>query len=302
MNLAIVILNWNSKQETLGCLQSVTSINFPHFEIILVDNGSSEAPAEEFQELYPQIRLLRNEENFGFAEGCNRGIAYALERGADYVLLLNNDARVDPEILNAFMQAAEAYPDAGVFGAKIYYYDEPTVLWYAGGEVDSKRGLCYHEGCLESDLEKKWESIRDTGYACGCALFIRADVIQTVGFMDPQFFLIWEEIDWCWRIRAAGYRCLFVPDAKVWHKISASFEGGNRGPLWEYFYRRNRLLFLKRYYPSFFYRIAFWQEPLRHLVGCLNPRFDKEKRQQHRAALSGVCDYFRGRFGPKIKS
>lgn len=299
MNLAIVILNWNQAEETLECLHSVSSIRFPHYEIILVDNGSSESAPEKFQEAYPHVRLLRNEENLGFAEGNNRGISYAVERGAEYILILNNDARVDPEILHAFMEAAEQHPEAGVFGAKIYYYDDPTTLWYAGGEVDSKKGRCYHTGCTESDLEKKWETIRDTGYACGCALFVKAEVVQDVGLMDPQFFLIWEEIDWCWRIRQAGYRCLFVPKAKVWHKISVSFEGGNRGPLWEYFYWRNRFLFLKRHHPSFFYSVLFWKELTKLIFCALNPLSPKKDRELYRAAVDGVRDYYLGRFGPK---
>lgn len=297
--IAIVILNWNRSEETLECLQSVTSIRFPKYEIIVVDNGSSESAPEKFQEAFPEVRLLRNEENLGFAEGNNRGIAYALERGAEYILILNNDARVDPEILNAFMEAAEQNPDAGVFGAKIYYYDDPTTLWYAGGEVDQKRGLCYHVGCTESDLEKKRETIQDTGYACGCALFVKAEAAHEVGLMDPKFFLIWEEIDWCWRIREAGYRCLFVPKARVWHKISASFEGGNRGAVWQYFFWRNRLLFMKRHYPSFFYKTTLWLEIGRLFCKSWNPWLGKKERELNRASLTGVRDYYRGQFGPK---
>lgn len=297
--IAIVILNWNQIEETIECLNSVTAIRFPNYEIILVDNGSTETFPVNFLESYPHVSLLQNGKNLGFAEGNNRGIAYALERGAEYVLILNNDTRVDPDILHALMEAAHLHPEAGVFGAKIYYYDEPTTLWYAGGEVDSKKGRCYHVGCTDSDLEKKWEEVRDTGYACGCALFIRAETIHKVGMMDPQFFLIWEEIDWCWRIRQAGYRCLFVPKAKVWHKISLSFEGGNRGAVWQYFYWRNRLLFLKRHDPSFFYRTTLWREIGKLMITVLSPWTDKSARALYSAALSGVRDYYRGRFGPK---
>jgi GT2 family glycosyltransferase len=291
--LAIVILNWNRAEETLECLKSVAAIRYPHFEIILVDNGSS----EPLPEIPDSIRLLRNEENLGFAEGNNRGIAYAIERGAEYILLLNNDTSVDPEILNAFMEAAAQNPDAGVFGAKIYYYDEPTTLWYAGGDVDLKRGRCYHVGCTKSDLDKRWETIQETGYACGCALMVKTEVVQKVGLMDADFFLLWEEIDWCWRIRKAGYKCLFVPKARVWHKISTSFEGGNRGAHWQYFYWRNRLLFLKRHHPFFFLQRTFWLE-LAHLL-LSYPFLPASTKTLHRAALSGIRDYYRNALGPK---
>ena len=299
MKIAIIILNWNQAQETLECLHSVSSISFPNYEIILVDNGSKEGNPQQFQQAYPDIHLIRNEKNLGFAEGNNRGIAYALERGADAVFLLNNDARVDPTILTAFKEATDLHPDAGVFGAKIYFYEEPTLLWYTGGEVDVSMGRCCHKGCMEWDLEKKWETITDTGYACGCALFIRADVIRKVGMMDPRYFLIWEEIDWCWRIRQAGYRCLFVPKARVWHKISVSFEGGHRGPQWFYFYWRNRMLFFKDHYPSFLQSSVFWKQLAGLVVDCIHPRSDKKKKQQSRASFHGVIDYYRGKFGPR---
>ncbi len=293
--IAVIILNWNRAEETLACIQSVLSLPGSDYEVILVDNGSS----EPLPELSARVHVLRNQENLGFAEGNNRGIAYALERGAEYLFLLNNDTLVDQEILNAFKEAAALYPDAGVFGAKIYYYDDPATLWYAGGEVLLDSGRCYHVGCTESDLEKKWEEIKDTGYACGCALFIRAEVVQQVGLMHPQFFLMWEEIDWCFRIRAAGYRCLFVPNARVWHKISASFEGGNRGPLWQYFYSRNRLLFLKRHHPAFFSTAILWREIGSLVFRLCNPRLDKKERSCTRASLAGIFDYYRGRFGAK---
>lgn len=290
---AILILQWNHSSDTIECIRSVLKIQSPPFDLIIIDNGSRPDELGHVRNLFPDLCYVENGQNLGFAEGYNRGIAVAFARGAEYVLLLNNDTTVDPHLLTAFHNAATAHPDAGVFGAKIYFFDQPTDLWYAGADVHSDSLRCYHIGCGESDLEKRYESIRDTGYACGCALFVSKAVIETVGMMDPRFFLLWEEIDWCWRIRRGGYRCLFVPEAKVWHKISTSFEGGNRGPLWQYFYFRHRLLFVRKHLPIpkrfRFYITRLFPEIFHMLTIQLNPRTEQRTRQQYRSALRGIC-------------
>lgn len=246
--VSIIILNWNNPKDTLECLSSVMKIDYPNFDVIVVDNGSVDDSVEQILKVFPKIVLVQNEKNLGYAEGNNRGICLALEKGADFVFLLNNDTIVDPHILSAFIDAAHSNPKAGVFGAKIYYYHHPTLIWYAGGYVlPSLR--CIHEGCEECDLEKKHETVKETNYVCGCALFIRKEAVKKTGLMDGRFFLLWEEVDWCWRLRNQGFKSLFVPNAKVWHKISSSFEGGHRSASWTYYYHRNRLLFLKLHFP-----------------------------------------------------
>jgi GT2 family glycosyltransferase len=289
--IAIIILHWKNSDDTLECLASVFKIEDSHFEVILVDNGSSDLP--RIKENYPDLHYVENGENLGYAEGNNRGIAFALAKGFAFIFLLNNDTLVHKDILTAFREASRSRREAAVFGAKIYKYDEPTLLWYAGGEVDPVSMRCYHLGYAQSDLEKKWEEIKETGYACGCALFIKADAIRKVGVLEPKFFLIWEEIDWCFRMRKAGFSSLFVPQAKVWHKVSSSFEGGNHGPLWHYFYARNRLLFLKRHFPLT-KRLCFYRDSLFKEVHHL---FKNRAKACERAALRGVRDYFLRRYG-----
>ena len=294
--IALIILQWNRSTDTLACIESVLRIEYPHYEILIVDNGSDPHELRAVRQAFPELTYIENQSNLGFAEGNNRGIQVALARGADYILILNNDTTVDPHLLTAFLSAARAYPEAGVFGAKIYYFEDPTDIWYAGGQVDPRLLRCYHEGCTESDLHKNHEQIKDTGYACGCALFIKREVIQKIGMMDPRFFLLWEEIDWCWRIRQGGYRCLFVPQAKVWHKISRSFIEGNRGPSWQYFYFRNRLLFIQRHIPwkqrLIFYTTIFLRELLEMITLCLHPKTSSARRKLNTAALKGICHYF----------
>ncbi|MDP1864705.1 MAG: glycosyltransferase family 2 protein [Thiobacillus sp.] len=253
--IAIIILNWNGANDTLACLDSLTSLTHPNFNVIVVDNGSSDdslALLRPYRAPYP-LTLIETGANLGFAEGNNVGVRAALETGADAVLLLNNDTVVDPYLVSAFVDAAKLHPEGGVFSAKIFYHAEPDKLWYAGAKWLADEQHFQHVGIGEIDDRKRYEDVVETDYASGCALFIRAEVINKIGLMDPKFFLTYEESDWCYRARAADFKCLFVPGAKLWHKVSASF-GGVESPLQIYFYSRNILLWAERYLP----RAAYW--------------------------------------------
>jgi GT2 family glycosyltransferase len=300
MKIAVVVLHYRNLSDTLECLDSLDHQDYPNREIILVDNGSGDLELEEAVKKHAGIHFIQNSDNLGFAEGSNVGIRSALERGAGSVLLLNNDTVVSPNLLSVFANAAVAHPDAAVFGAKIFFYDEPTMIWHAGGDLRPGSMHCYHHGCTASDLEKQWDENRAVGYACGCALFVKKEAVEKVGLMAPEFFLNWEEIDWCWRMRRAGYRCLYIPEARVWHKISQSFEGGNRGPVWRYYHSRNRLLFLKRNISAGprlrFYLTHFPKELWQILLTLSNPKTPKAVRKVNLSALKGIRDYFLRRF------
>ena len=264
----------------------------PNCTIIIVDNGSTDDSVKQIRSAFPQHTLIENEKNLGFAEGNNVGLREGLKQGAELLILLNNDTVVAPNFLKELVHAAEKHPEVGAFGPKIYFYDEPATIWYAGGSVDPRTGRCYHIGCgAPSGHNQK----KETDYICGCALAVRKSVLEKVGFLAPEFFLIWEEIDWCYRMRKAGYKCLFVPTAKVWHKVSASFIEGNRDPMWQYFYFRNRLLFHKRHSSI---RKGLPPRELFNLIKMrFHPKTPPDERQRYRAALRGVWDFFLGRFG-----
>jgi GT2 family glycosyltransferase len=126
-HVAVIVLHYKNLSDTLECLHSLAKIDYPSFEIILVDNGSSD-DLQIAHDVFTAMTIIRNEENRGFAEGCNRGLSHALLLGAQYMLLLNNDTVVDPAILSSFVKAAQDNPSAGAFGAKIFYYDDPITL------------------------------------------------------------------------------------------------------------------------------------------------------------------------------
>ncbi len=251
----IVILNWNGANDTLACLDSLAGLAYSDFHVIVVDNGSiddSLARLRGYVAPYP-LTLIEVGHNLGFAEGNNVGVRHALSQGADFLLLLNNDTVVDKSVVSELVAAADSCSTCGVFSAKIFFHSEPDKLWYAGARWVPHGERFEHIGIGEIDDGKTYEEMVETDYASGCALFARAEVFSRIGLMDPLYFLTYEESDWCYRARAAGYKILFVPKAKLWHKVSASF-GGVESPLQLYFYSRNILLWAERHLS----RRAYW--------------------------------------------
>lgn len=245
-SIFVIILNWNGREDTLACLRSMQGINYANYSVIVVDNGSTDDSVAAIKANYPNINIIEAGANLGFSGGNNLGIKYALTHGAEYVLLLNNDTEVDSQLLSAFVAAAERHPGAGALSARIYYHSDPQRIWYAGGiwSNELRRFIQVGEGVLDSGTEFSSETLTD--YACGCAFFVSAQRLRELGELDDDFFLYFEETDWCYRARAAGYPSFFVPDAKLWHKVSASF-GGEKSPLLTYFITRNRLLWAQRH-------------------------------------------------------
>lgn len=238
----IIIINWNRKDDTLECLESVKKINYRNYSTIVVDNGSSDGSQEVIKKNHPWAMFIEIGENLGFAEGNNVGIRVALADGAEYIFLLNNDAIIDPNALQSLIEFAETQPDIGIVGPKILFYGDPNRIWFAGGGLDIVRGAT-HRGIRRID-NGEYDDILETDYITGCALLIKSKVINKVGMLRPEYFLLFEETDWCVRAKEAGYKIYYVPNAKVWHKCSSSF-GGALSPIYIYYYVRNNLLFIK---------------------------------------------------------
>jgi hypothetical protein len=238
----IVILNWNGKSDTLVCLTSLQSLQYSQYKIIIIDNGSTDDSVHEIRALYPEMTVIETGQNLGYAEGNNVGIRYALEQDAEFILLLNNDTTVAPDLLDQLVNAATQNSNAGVFGATLFYMDKPDTVWFAGAQWNAQT--------LTFDYPYQDQTLPDnprtaTDYACGAALFFRAEVAHSIGLLDARFFLVWEESDWCLRAARAGYGCKLVPSAYVWHKVGASFDGES-SPLRQYFSYRNRLLWAEK--------------------------------------------------------
>lgn len=296
----ILVLNFNRCADTVECLFSLQRISYEAAKIVLIDNNSSDGSKEKIREMFPNVTIIQNEANLGFAGGFNRGIKNSILNGAEYLLLLNNDTVVAPEIIDEFLKAITAFPKAGILGAKILYYGQDNKIWSMGARWNPGEVGFNHLGWGELDDGKNWEEVLPVDYVNGCALFFPRELVEKIGMMEEKFFLNWEEIDWCYRARRAGYSCLAVPGAKIWHKISASFSEGFGGPLWSYYMWRNRFLWIERNFrlpQAIGLYMKLFPVFLRQVRCCMNPWKSKENERRARAALRGTWDYFRRRFG-----
>lgn len=221
----IIILNWNGKEDTIACLRSIERVKYPNFSVILVDNASSDGTVEYVKDKFPSVKIIANSENLRFAGGNNVGIKYALERNADYVLLLNNDTEVAPDFLPELVRAAENDKSIGIAGPKIYYYEGNKMIWFAGGKVEFWKGWISHIGIREPDYGQ-YDFAREVDYITGCCMLVKREVIEKIGKLDESFFIYGEDADWSLRASRAGYSLVYVPSSIIWHKVSAS-SGGN---------------------------------------------------------------------------
>jgi hypothetical protein len=301
--VAVIVLNWNGRDDSIACLESLQKVAYPSFDVMLVDNGSADGSVAAIHDRFPSLEIVETGRNLGFAEGNNVGIRIALDRGADYVLLLNNDTAVHPAILDELVAAAERCPEGGIFGAKILYHAEPARIWYAGAlwHDDLMRFQhCYEDAQVRADDR----GVAPVDYACGCALLARSAMLRKVGLLDPIFFLTYEDTDLCFRARGAGFACYYVPAAKLWHKISTSF-GGAQSPLFVYFMTRNLLLWGERHLAwrrlPRLYRSVLGELKRRLLPnsgsGAIAQLRARWREPQSRAMAWGIWHYVVRRFG-----
>jgi GT2 family glycosyltransferase len=241
--VAIIVLNLDGLADTSECLQSLRATAYPNYQTIVMDNGSPGPDAKVLQKRFGNsIRLIASEENLGFAGGCNLAIREALAGEGDYVLLLNNDVTVEGRFLDEMVQAAEELRDAAALCPKIYFHDRPTVICSTGGRVNPWTGTARQVGRGERD-RGQYDQVAVRDYADGACMLIRRPALERVGLLDEEYFAYWEETDWCARAAEAGYKCYYVPAARVWHKSARS-----QAPDSDYYYlfRRNALLFLRK--------------------------------------------------------
>ncbi|TFH33235.1 MAG: glycosyltransferase family 2 protein [Deltaproteobacteria bacterium] len=303
-SVEIIILNWNRLRDTVECLESVFKIRYSNYSVVVVDNGSDDESAAGIEKAFDQVLVIRNKDNLGYAEGNNVGIRHAIEREADYIWLLNNDAIVDRDALIALVELAERDRGVGILGSKIYYFDQPDVLWFAGATIDWKRSISPHIGRLEKDIGQ-YERETEVDRVTGCSMLIRREVFEEVGMFDEKFFLYDEEVDLCVRARARGYRNCYVPKSVVHHKISVS-SGENSVPIYAYYHTRNFLYLIRKNIP--FPRREYYlaRSVARVLVACkgticrliLPGLFPKDAVTPiDMAPLVGLWHFFAGKMG-----
>ncbi len=297
--LSIVILNWNGFDDTRELLRDISHLktNNLKVEVIVVDNGSSDGSSQKLSKIVlpnMEYKLLLNKGNLGFAGGNNVGIDYTLEREADYVVILNNDTRVDSDLLIHLTKLAQSDDKIGAVSPKIYFAkgfefhkdryikeNHGKVLWYAGGEIDWKNVYGKTRGVDEVDIGQYDKTVK-TDFVTGTCMLLTKEVLEKVGKFDERFFLYYEDTDLSIRIRQAGYKTMFLPQAVIWHKVARS--SGIGSELNDYYTTRNRMLFGIKY-ASVHSKLALFRESIKLL-------FKGRKWQK-----IGIKDYYLGNFG-----
>jgi GT2 family glycosyltransferase len=240
----VVTLNWNRRDDTLACIESLSQMEYPNFHIVVVDNGSTDDSVSAIQAHFPAVKVISNPANLGFAGGMNLGIEFALLHGADYVFIMNNDTVVDRQLLSELVKEAERSPEIGIVGPKIYYYDAPDTVWFAGGDRDRWTQAVTRMPRGRDD--KRVNVPRAVNFLCGCGMLVRRNVLEQVGLFDPGYFMYYEDADYCIRVEQAGFNLYYVPTARMWHKAGAS-SGGEGSPVFLYYRRRALLRFLRHH-------------------------------------------------------
>ncbi len=309
--IAIILINFNNTEDTLLCLKSVARITYSNFFVIVVDNGSDNPPLAQIENQYPHVLCIDTHRNLGFAGGNNIGIKEALKRETDYIFLLNNDTIVDTNILHAFAQAAKENQKGGIFGSRVYRFHEPNVIDHQGGFWQPRLG----EFTSNNHQSQNLDQMQQVDYVSGCSIFIKKEVIEKIGMLEEKFFLIWEETDFCYRAKKAGFEIWTVPKAKIWHKISASFSGGK--PHMHYYWWRNRLFWIKRNLPKQEQRELYLSLLIKEIYKTTKRYYlqkllffmtrpflslEKKERKQrqilrNKAGFRGIIDYYFQRFG-----
>jgi GT2 family glycosyltransferase len=299
----VTIINFNGQKDTLNCLDSLSKIEVLDFElnVIVVDNASADdsfRAISNFQ--FPisnktSIKFIRSKENLGFAGGQNLGIKYALENGADYVLVLNNDVILDKNLIIELLKTFQEQSDCGIVSPKIYFApgfefhknryqksDLGKVIWYAGGKMDWKNVIAYHNGVDEVD-KGQFQNLEQIEFASGCCEMIKKEVFEKIGLFDERFFLYYEDNDLSQKARLKNFKIYFQPKAIMWH-MNAGSTGGSGSNLQDYYITRNRLLFGFKYAPLRA-KLAIVRESIKFII--------KGRKSQKRGAL----DFYLRKFG-----
>lgn len=331
--VSIIILNWNGWEDTLECLESVYHVNYPNYQIIVIDNGSEddslekirqycagninvgskyfsynpknkplkllEMQSDEFSEYNNEaLILIKNEQNSGFSEGNNIGIRYATEKlNPEFILLLNNDTVVDTNFLTILIKKAEEKSDTGILGPSILEYNVPNRLTYIGGYVSPLgrvKNPYFHETLNNSIINNSIKSI-ELDYISGCCLLVKRKVIEDVGLLDDAFFLYYEDTDLCLSAKENGYDVFFIPEAKILHKVSAAMGGNSLTSL--YYGNRNQYLLIKKHGTyKFLYYILY---SLSKIILAIFYLF-KGKIRNSKIVLKALYDALSGKFGERV--
>jgi len=281
--VSIITLNWNRLEDTTECLESLKKITYTNYEVIVVDNGSEGNDAQVLEERFGDyIHLIKNDRNYGTTGGMNIAMRYALDNSnPDYLLLLDNDAVVDKNFLDELVQVITRDSKVGAVTAVIYSYNKPEQIQQSlSGRINfwigDFIGMDWFSGffvvpTIKDNLPRE---VKQAGFWC---ILFKRECIENVGLLDRTYFIAWETADYCERLGRAGYKIVYAPKAKIWHKwrTSTKIDG------WaQYYHPRNRFKFMRQYatrmqnisFLTFFFAVHFWLATAYYLIWLRRPR------------------------------
>jgi GT2 family glycosyltransferase len=262
MNLAprvvVLILTWNRRDDVLRCVASLSRLTYPNYLPVVIDNASTDDTVAALRAQHPELTILQNSHNLGYAGGNNVGMRWALEHGADHVLIINNDTEVTPGMVTELVRVAENDPRIGIVGCRNLLMEDPAYLWGAYGRLTYGPFLVRVEGQREPDRDR-WQVVKDVDWVIGNGCLLRRGALERTGLLDEEFFAYHEDVDWCVRARRAGYRVVYAGTAAIIHKGGSSSDGRQRHSVpVRYFLGRNGVLFVRkngRWYQRFAFAV-----------------------------------------------
>ncbi len=294
----LVVLSWNRRDDTLKCLDSLSRLDHTDVAIICVDNGSTDGSVEGVRERFPQVTLIEAGTNLGFCGGNNLGMRYALDRGASWIVLVNNDATVATDVIDGFEAAIAERPDAGILAGKVFFADRPTKLWFAGQRVSTRLGYSGRPRGYGREDGPRYQRVARTQRAVGALMGVSRRAIERAGLLDEDLFAYVEDVDLGLRVRDAGLEVVFAPAARAWHSVSASTGGEAATTHAVYYGIRNTIVVLERNRPLSFLGGALRRASIltTYLILALT-------REDRGAALAAVREGYRdaraGKLGPR---
>lgn len=269
----VIVLNWNGEEDTASCLDSLLAQSGVTLEILLIDNASPDGSGERLHARYPAMCYLQTGENLGYAGGNNRGIEWALARGAEWVMVVNNDTVADPECVKELLAAAASEPRLAAVAPLIVRYEDPGVVWFAGGLHDRVRAVGTHSHHGEpvhvatGSANGRVASWRPCSFLTGCCLFFRSSALREVGVFRADYFAYVEDLELSMRLSQADWRIGWAPSARLAHRVPPF--GSPPTPMQIRLRDRNRRRLVREQYAlhwKVLFALWFWPTRAAHLV------------------------------------
>lgn len=291
-SVSIIILNWNGWKYTQACLESLLKAGFPESDIIIVDNASIDDSRSNIKKSFESVQLIENKINEGFTGGNNAGIRYALAHGYEYILLLNNDTVVAPGFWQLLVEEMKKSDKLAAIQPIIYYMEPESQIWNAGGNYHSWLGYS------QTNLQAFDKNPYPTEWITGCAIMVRAAILEEIGLLDSSYFAYFEDVDWSLRMRRRGYDLKVHPQAVIYHEAGAASKSENSGaegnldPKVHFLNVRNQIFQLRKYCTSPKYWLA-WPFHFTKFSLYILYFLIKGRRKKGKAVINGILEGLR---------